>query len=362
MTEATTTTPDKPRYMPPARKRQLLAEMALGDLNYGQLAAKFDVSRDHIKHLAISDREEIDAIKGEVTEREKLLWPVDRYNRNLERVTDIARIEAEMAKHETARDEFGEIVGTDVPLSDMWLKLLQQKHAILRAIQEDYAQVPLRVPAHRLGLLPSSPTSSELLPSTVVIYPEWNPRVHVINPFEVPDHWARWWGVDFGFDHPFVWGNFAESPDGVLFLVQEIHRTRTLEEDHAREIVRLTAGQRGPQAMVCDHDPNGQATLVRHLSEMTGGALKDLRVVSAYKDVHDGIGAVRARLRAERFFVFRNAVARPDPALEDRQRPTCTAEEFPTYVYGPDGNPVKEDDDGLDTSRYVISQIDLVGG
>ena len=89
----------------------------------------------------------------------------------------------------------------------------------------------------------------------------------------MPDGWPHWWGVDFGFDHPFVWGNFVESPDGVLFLTQEIHRTGTIEEDHAREIVRLTAGQRMPQAFVCDHDPSGQATLLRQLSGLTGGAL-----------------------------------------------------------------------------------------
>ena len=361
MTETTTTTPEKPRYMPPARKRQLLAEMALGGMNYGQLAAKFGVSRDHIKHLAISDREEIESIKGELTEREKLLWPVDRYSRNLERVTDLSRIEEEMAKHETVRDDFGEIVGSSVPLSEQWLKLMQQKQMILRAIQEDYAQVPLRVPAHRLGLLPNSPLTVDTLPATLQVYPEWNPAIHLINPFEIPDGWARWWGVDFGFDHPFVWGNFAESPRGVLYLTQEIHRTRTVEEDHAREIVQLTVGQRAPQAMVCDHDPSGQATLVRHMSEMTGGALSELRVVSAYKDVAEGIAAVRGRLRAGRLCVFRDAVARPDLLLLDSQRPASTAEEFETYIQTAEG-PVKENDDGMDMLRYVVAQIDLMGG
>ena len=348
--------------MAPARRRQLLAEMALGNMNYGQLATKFDVSRDHVKHLAVTDREEIDAIKAEVPPQEKQLWPVDRYNRNLERMTDIARIEAEMAKHESARDEFGKIVESTVPLSDQWQKLMDQKHRILRAIQEDYAQVPLRVPAHRLGLLPGLVPGSETLPTSLQVYPEWNPRIHWINPFDIPDDFARWWGVDFGFDHPFSWGNFAESPNGVLYLTQEIHRTRTIEEDHAREIVSLTAGQRMPQALVHDHDPSGVATLVRHMSEMTGGALGRLRTVPAYKDVADGIAAFRARLRTERFFVFRDAVAEPDPLLLDRGKPTCTAEEFDTYVYGPDRSPVKVDDDGLDKSRYVVAQIDLVGG
>ena len=275
------------------------------------------MSRQYVKDLRVSDREEIDAIKAEVSEREKLLWPVDRYARNMERVTDIARIEAEMAKHESARDEFGEIVESTVPLSDQWQKLMDQKHADFAGdsgglcagavagagaqvgvVAGDWCRLTVRRCRRRCRCIRSGTRA-----------------IHLINSFEVPDEWAHWWGVDFGFDHPFVWGNFVESPRGVLYLTQDIHRTRTIEEDHAREIVSLTAGQRMPQAMVCDHDPYGQATLVRHMSEMTGGALGGLRVVSAYKDVADGIAAVRARLRAGRLFVFRDAVKRPDPLL-----------------------------------------------
>ena len=86
-----------------------------------------------------------------------------------------------------------------------------------------------------------------------------------------------------------------------------------------------------------------------------------LRVVSAYKDVADGVAAVRARLRAGRLFVFRDAVERPDPLLLDQQKPAWTAEEFETYIQTAEG-PVKEGDDGMDMLRYVIAQIDLVGG
>ena len=44
---------------------------------------KFGVSRQWVKQIAVSDREEIDAIKAEISEKEKLLWPVDRFARNM---------------------------------------------------------------------------------------------------------------------------------------------------------------------------------------------------------------------------------------------------------------------------------------
>ena len=57
------------------------------------------------------------------------------------------------------------------------------------------------------------------------------------------------------------WGNIAQSRNGVAYLTQEIHRTRTIEEDHAHEIVQLTRGQHAPEFLVHDHDPSGAATL-----------------------------------------------------------------------------------------------------
>jgi phage terminase large subunit len=91
-----------------------------------------------------------------------------------------------------------------------------------------------------------------------VIYEEWNPAVHLVAPFEIPDDWVRWWAIDFGFTNPFVWQNWAENKDGILFLTQEIYRTQTIVQDHALEICRLTVGQRQPNTIVTDHDPDGQ--------------------------------------------------------------------------------------------------------
>src|SRR4249919_1308661 len=138
-----------------------------------------------------------------------------------------------------------------------------------------------------------------------VIFDEFDPAVHVIKPFEVPESWPHWWSIDFGFTNPFVWQNWVENGDGVAFLTQEIYRTGTTVADHAAEIAYLTQGQPQPQLIITDHDPDGQRTLSRELGVVTRGALGHSAPVSAYKKVREGIDAMKIRLRGERMLFFR---------------------------------------------------------
>ncbi len=200
-----------------------------------------------------------------------------------------------------------------------------------------------------------------------VIYEEWNPAIHLVSPFEVDDSWARWWAIDFGYTNPFVWQNWAENPDGILFLTQEIYRTNTLVQDHAREIAYVTQGQRQPQVIITDHDPDGQGTLQRELQMITRGALGHNAPVSAYKKVKEGIEAVKVRLRSERLHVFEGSVGRRDQSLVDLHKPTCTADEMPGYVWDaqktpghPKDEPLKENDHGCDALRYMVAHRDLL--
>ena len=137
-----------------------------------------------------------------------------------------------------------------------------------------------------------------------IIYEEFDPAVHLIDRFEIPDSWPRWWGVDFGYTHPFVLQQWAEDHDGRLYLYAEIYHTRRLVEDHARDVLNQVCpgapedsepGTHGqwrepkPTAIVCDHQASDRATLERHLG---------LSTVAAHKAVSPGIQAVQGRLRA----------------------------------------------------------------
>ena len=201
-----------------------------------------------------------------------------------------------------------------------------------------------------------------------IIYEEWNPAVHHVEPFDVPDDWARYWSVDFGYTNPFVWQNWAVNPDGILYLTQEIYRTNATVKDHAQEIAWLTRDQRQPQAVITDHDPEDAATLRRELGVVTRGAFGATAPVSAYKKVREGIEAVKVRFRSERLFIFQNTVARLDQRLVDAHKPTSTVAELPGYIWAeqktagaPKDEPFKENDHGCDALRYMVAHLDLVG-
>jgi hypothetical protein len=200
-----------------------------------------------------------------------------------------------------------------------------------------------------------------------LIYDTFDPAVHLHPPIGLPPpSWRRWWSVDFGFTNPFVCQMWAEDPDGRLYLYREIYRTQTLVEDHAEKmlaIVRKGDGHRSdvmPTAIVCDHDAEGRATLERKLGQST---------TAAKKDVLEGIEAVKSRLKIQpdgkpRLFICRDALVERDQALADAKRPCCTADEILEYVWD-DGakkeQPRKENDHGMDSGRYLVAQIDLVG-
>lgn len=212
-----------------------------------------------------------------------------------------------------------------------------------------------------------------------VIYEEFNPAVHVVKPFAVPADWPRLWSIDFGYVNPFVWQDWAVSPDDQLILVREIYKTQTLVEDHARRIRELSGwGPIDPQTgrvlpytgptvtgweakkpyiIVCDHDAEDRATLERHIGIPTR---------PANKNVKDGIQSTAARFRLDgrgrpRMMFFEDAVVDRDVLLEDSKKPTSTVGEIPGYVWNDKGKdePMKADDHGCDAGRYLVMERDV---
>ena len=209
-----------------------------------------------------------------------------------------------------------------------------------------------------------------------VIFEDFDPAVHVVPRFKIPESWPRFWVVDFGYTNPFVLQCWAQDPDGRLFMYREIYRPGQLVEDHARRILELvtrtevdahTSEERAvwtepkPVAIICDHDAEGRATLRKHLG---------LSTRAARKEVITGIEGVALRLRPAgdgrpRLFVLAGSLVERDPDLSDRGRPCCTEEEFPAYIWAPPApgrppkeEPVKENDHGMDCVRYLVADRD----
>lgn len=192
-----------------------------------------------------------------------------------------------------------------------------------------------------------------------MVYDTWDPPLHMVDRFDIPPEWPRIWVVDFGYTNPFVWQAWAEDPDGRLYRYREIYMSRRLVEDHARQILRVTAGEPLPIAIICDHDAEGRATLERYVG---------MRTIPAIKWVGPGIQAVQARLRPAgddkpRLFLMRDSLVERDPSRDELRRPACTEEEFDTYVWATKGErvreePVKLDDHGMDATRYLVMAFD----
>ena len=198
-----------------------------------------------------------------------------------------------------------------------------------------------------------------------MVYEAWDEAVHHIEPFEVPRTWRRMRAIDFGYTNPFVCQWWAQDPDGRLYLYREIYHTKRLVRQHAEQILRLSEGE-SIEFTVADHDAEDRATL------------RDAGIITraAKKSVSTGIEAVNDRLIQfdedgepvpgnPRLFIMRGALVERDRDLEEAGRPCCTAEEIPGYIYPQDKAdkpvkeaPVKVDDHGCDTTRYLVMEVD----
>lgn len=228
------------------------------------------------------------------------------------------------------------------------------------------------------------------------IYKEWRDDAHVVDWFPPPSHWRKFISIDFGYVHPFVCGWWAEDEDGRIYLYREIYWSERIVQDHADDIRRLTATKhwdtsRGLSdaeiidyptrdeweqmsklqkdraetmgeyitANISDHDAEDRATLKRN----------GIRTKAAYKSVLDGIQMVQERLRIQedgrpRLFVMRGATVEKDERLREAGRPNTTQSEFPAYTWSDRTRreePLKENDDGMDMTRYIVAHLDRRG-
>ncbi len=192
------------------------------------------------------------------------------------------------------------------------------------------------------------------------VYDEWDPSVHIIDRFEIPPLWPRYWAIDWGFRNPACWSAFAESHDGDLYCYREIYRTGMLVEDLARQVLQVTAGDPRPVAVICDHDAGDRATFEKHSGMSTTPASKSIDV---------GIKAVKKRLRSDRrgrptLFYLRDSLVETDPVLEQKKLPLCTTSEYESYEWDTrEGRkvgelPVDKDNHGMDTTRYMVMHVD----
>ena len=80
--------------------------------------------------------------------------------------------------------------------------------------------------------------------SSGLVIDEWDSTKHVIEPFDIPDHWSRFRANDHGSTHPAacLWG--AMSPAGDLFLYRDWLRTGLVASECAKAIIEESGNTR----------------------------------------------------------------------------------------------------------------------
>lgn len=222
-----------------------------------------------------------------------------------------------------------------------------------------------------------------------LIYEEWDDAIHLVDHFEPPADWPRIWGMDFGFTNPFVCQMWARDPDGRLIMYREIYHTKKDVDVHCQDIISAVSdpdpdyvhpeGEKRyahhgriwrepkPVAIICDHDAGDRSIVARELGIGTR---------AARKDVEKGILAVKERIKVAadgrpRLQLMRGAVVTRDESLVEAGKPASTEEEMPGYIYNPGPKqaalagetpkkeePLKKNDHGADTMRYVVMDED----
>jgi phage terminase large subunit len=185
------------------------------------------------------------------------------------------------------------------------------------------------------------------------IYDEYEPTIHIVDPFIIPSEWPRELAIDFGFNNPFVCQWWALHPDDILIMYREIYATKKLVERVTKEIIEYSVSENITAAWA-DHDAEDRATMKAH----------GITTRPANKDVSIGIQQVQSRLKPgangfPRILFFRNALVYKDQELDNLGLPTSTIEEISGYSWAKtmDGKPTKDcpnkiNDHGMDAMRY----------
>ena len=183
-----------------------------------------------------------------------------------------------------------------------------------------------------------------------LVYPEFDPSVHVIPPFKVPEEWQAAISIDPGLNNPLSAHWYAVDYDGNVYVVAE-HFAAGKDIDYHAACIRHICGAIGWRG---DGKGRVNALIDSAASQRTLASSKSVAELfcekgilvntKVNKDVFAGICRVKEYLK--------RGNGHPDIYVFD----TCRAmiEEFLTYSWSGGDSPRKVDDHAMDELRYFI--------
>jgi len=82
-------------------------------------------------------------------------------------------------------------------------------------------------------------------------FTEWRRDIHVIEPFEIPESWPRYVGIDYGTANPFCALWMAVDYDGNVYVYRELY-DRGLTAKEQAKLIREASRNENIYAYVCD--------------------------------------------------------------------------------------------------------------
>lgn len=76
------------------------------------------------------------------------------------------------------------------------------------------------------------------------VYQNFDPDLHVIEPFKVPEYWPLYMAADWGFNAPHAFGLFAVSPNDTVYLVAEDYRAQMSVPDTVMALWEMVSSVR----------------------------------------------------------------------------------------------------------------------
>lgn len=259
-------------------------------------------------------------------------------------------------------DRRGDIFGTMTPLKGMTfiyneIYLNRRKNPEIWCEFMSWEDNPY-LPAKEIKLLESSLDAHSLdsrrygrfSAGEGLVYPEFDPSVHVIPPFRIPDEWQDMISIDPGLNNPLSAHWYAVDWDGNVYVVAEHFAAGKDVEYHSRAIKNICAslGWKGDGAgrySALIDSAASQRTLAseKSVAELfrENGIMVNTKV---NKDVFSGICRVKEYLKRSN--------GKADIYIFD----TCAnmIEEFSGYCWAGGDSPKKVDDHCMDELRYYI--------
>jgi len=133
------------------------------------------------------------------------------------------------------------------------------------------------------------------------MFSEWRRHIHVIEPVEIPDHWQRWTGTDWGYNKPFCNLWLARDPDSDWRVVyRELYQAGLTDPEQAERIKASEAQGEKIQIRLADPSMWTQRTLERQtLSTAQVYERNGVRLTKADNDRMTGLRRVRDGLKVD---------------------------------------------------------------